>query len=58
VVEKESIKQHSQAAAAEKKSFMMPILLIEVLFIVGLHELQVLRKDKWSSVTCIALAGQ
>jgi hypothetical protein len=34
------------------------VLLIKAMFVVGLHELQVLRKAKWSSVTYDALAGQ
>lgn len=36
----------------------MSLLLIKAVLVVGLLELQVLRKAKWSSVTYIALAGQ
>jgi hypothetical protein len=34
------------------------ILLIKALSVVGLHELQVLRKDKQSSEMSVALASQ
>jgi hypothetical protein len=34
------------------------MLLIKALLVFGLHELQVLRKAKWNSLTRIALTGQ
>jgi uncharacterized protein YunC (DUF1805 family) len=41
------------------KMYAMSELLIKAVSVVGLHELQVLRKGKWSSVTYDdALAGQ
>jgi hypothetical protein len=40
------------------KLYALPVLLIKAMLVVEFRELQVLRKVKWSSVTCVALAGQ
>jgi hypothetical protein len=38
--------------------YTVSVLLIKALLVVGLHELLVPRKAKWSSVTRVALASQ
>jgi hypothetical protein len=40
------------------KMYMVSVLLIKVLLVIGLHELLVLRKAKWSSVMRVTLAAQ